>query len=150
LKFLQTAKNGAVTIKAWVGLGQLFHGIAIIAGGLWLLADNHKDTIPISNESPSDIPRYSQSDVVYLAQQSNPGVPREYYTARFTAVYQGNTTWQLKREIGRQLSTGFTLYWYQYGSLNELTGKIAWGDLIDGSIVQPIFIPPPPTLSSIK
>jgi len=87
-------------------------------------------------------PHYSQSDVVYLAQQSNPGVPYRDplpYSAKFTALYQGNYMWQLKKEIGSQRSEGFYLYWYQYGSLNELTGEIVWGGLVDARIIQPIF-----------
>ena len=77
-----------------------------------------------------DTPKYSLSDVLYIAQQSSPGVPPHGtftpYTAKFTAQYKGLSVWEIIKEVGMQYSSFFKTIWTTYGYFNEKTGAINW------------------------
>ena len=122
----------------------LFVVLATIAGGQ-ILIYNHNNKTPVPYPTPPDMPRYNLSDVLYIAQQSNPGVPSETNPLypRFTGRNLGNGTWEIIKEVGRQSTDGFSpiTQYTQYAYFYESTGRIFWYDS-----PQPIFVPPTSTL----
>ena len=78
-----------------------------------------------------DIPRYTADQVIYIAQQSNPGtgVSLAAYSASFTSKYEGDGLWSIKKEIGYTQGNTFHVRWTKYGLFNEMDGHISWADL---------------------
>ena len=130
-------------MKSWHAI-LLFVALAIIAGGQ-ILIYNHNNKTPIPYPTPPDMPRYSLSDVLYIAQQSNPGVPTTSNPlfARFTGKYAGNGAWEILKEVGSQSTDGFSpiTQYTQYAYFYESTERIFWYDS-----PQPAFVLPTSTL----
>lgn len=126
-------------MKAWHAV-VLFGLIAIIAAAQ-ILAYNHNNKTPVPYPTPFDMPRYSLPDVIYIAQQSNPGVPNETNPLypRFTGQYEGNGIWEIIKEVGRQNGNVFTPITKntQYGYFYESTGKMYWYDSPQPALLIP-------------